>query len=176
MAFYRIRDLGMPLDGLVVEGEWRDWPGEGDVLCITRLIRPDSIVGDRQVIFPIEPDSLFIPRSKLIEVEDPTGRQFAHDNPYGKCLGEMSQTMGSVQVSAVKHERGCTVKVRDTSANRTLFDHHFKSPHVFDDVSAGLAMAHVDGATLSPEEIVFELQEARDGENLTEIVENREQN
>lgn len=156
--FYLVKGIGGGFDGLIAE--CTSMP-EGSLLEVHRLINVNVVVGDRHASTPLSGQSVYLSRQFLEPTEDPTGRQFDHQNPYGEfqLSGEMS--CGGLHVSYSQFEKALQVSVAevDGTNRKTLFNQNFSKN--FDQVKSSLEVALKEG---SGDDLIFKLRELKEAE------------
>lgn len=113
-SFYRIKGLCKALDGMTVETEGKDFP----LLQVTRIFDTDKVVGDREAAVPVASGGLIIHNIFLEPTTDPTKREYAHDNPYGKFILESRTTVGELELAFCRFENAMQVSIREVKTGQ----------------------------------------------------------
>jgi hypothetical protein len=120
---------GIPgLDGLYVRGtEYEIGPASDELVLVERIVDRNSIMGDRNVSFPVESGHMFLSRDALVETEDVENRVFAADNPWGSLLLEGRYSRENIEAAFARFERVVQVTVTEfvDGHRKTLFTHYF---------------------------------------------------
>jgi hypothetical protein len=162
MAHYKIQDMAVGLDGLIIEGTPVDG---GALVAVRRFINRDVMFGDRSPSIPVE--GLFVDPAYLQELPDFENRQFASDNPFGTLQFEGRYVGHGLEVAYAKFERKVQVTVLekesdyDVEATRTLFTHYFDADD-FDKLTEAIE-EHMYG-DFDPDDLVFVLGEIAKGD------------
>lgn len=170
MSFYRIKNLGPGLDGMVAEGTpmladclYDASPDSGsspdedvDMVEVERIYDTNKIMGDRVISQPLA-RGLFINMNRLDECEDPRLRQFDSKNPWGSCKYEKQYCKGKLQISLAQFERCLQVTIGASLGNTIYSEYFFES---YDEVKATIEHA-VDND--QEDDLIFQLQEIKLG-------------
>jgi hypothetical protein len=171
MKFYRINGTLPGIGGLIVEGmitrhcNVKDLRGNAvpyiDLLEVSEIIRPDSIVGDRPVRFPISEGTLYLNANEIFEIDDPSiTREYAADNPFGEYLYEGRFQKDNLVITHAVYKDAVTVTITETSTSqmkdldKTLFTANFFENKL-------MALELVDELLhdrMDPEDLIFELR------------------
>lgn len=162
--FYKIYALCPGLDGLIAQSS------KGPVLIsnvrwveVDRIINPNAILGDRQVIIPLSSEGLRINERFLQDCEDPTGREFASDNPFGKFIDECRYEQGTLRVTLGHYEKALSVDIKDTGVKpvKTIFSANYSNSK-----STQTIKNHISDFFESPgkdvDDLIFLLQDESD--------------
>lgn len=156
MSFYRIRSLP-GLEDLVIEGEYcRNVTQKDNYDCINvlQIINRDVITSRYQ----IPPGALFIDDRYLVEIDNPSIREYTAETPFGRVLFEGHLQRGILVVDYVQYTNGVSVTVREdhNEKGRTVYTQNYfneKGPvamKVVADAMSGL---------LDLEDLVFSLKD-----------------
>ncbi len=157
---------GIPgLEGLVVDGEYRERVGAGtsDHIAVDEIINPNVVVGDRTVKFPMPKGAIYINDQFLVPVGDYRERQFSTKSPFGKFLFEGHLKRGELVVDYVQYDNAVSVTIREDKGKvgRTVYTQNFFA-------DGGSAAMKAIAAVLSDEkdvdDLVFRLKELKQEE------------
>jgi len=171
MKFYRINGTLPGIGGLIVSGEIKrhckvsDLKGQAvpytDLLEVSEIIRPDSIVGDRPVRFPMIEGMLYLNASEVFEIDDPSiTREYAADNPFGEYLYEGRFQKENLVITHAVYKDAVTVTITEMNPSqmkgldKTLFTANFFENKL-------MALELVDELLhdrMDPEDLIFELR------------------
>ena len=178
MSFFRIKDLSPALDGLIVETE--DSHMDPEITCVKRIVNVNAMVGDRTLSFPVSNLGMFIRKAAhLQKVDDPQIREFAHTNPWGKCLFEGRYDKNKLEIAYAKYEYATQVTVTEkykvsslpqkgpATASKTLFTGYFTAgpgetnDEVFEEVQE-IIESHLSNSG-DLDDLIFDLRELQEG-------------
>jgi hypothetical protein len=154
--YFRIKGLCRALDGLTVEVDGgKDFP----LLQVQKIFNTNQVVGDREFTVPVEPGGLIIHNKFLEPTDDPTKREYAHDNPYGKFILESRTTVGETEVAFSRFEKALQVTIREVGQYpKTLYTENFNmNLEVVQGTIVESGIGEID-------DLIFVLQEMKEAE------------
>ncbi len=156
--FYLVNGIGGGFDGLVVEASSLQ---EGSLVEVHRLINTNIVIGDRHASTPVVAQSVYLSKKFLEPAEDPTGRQFDHQSPYGEFKLEGQMSCGNLQVSYSQFENALQVSVAEVEGEnrKTLFNQNFSKN--FDQIKSVIEQTLKEG---TGEDLIFKLRELKEAE------------
>jgi hypothetical protein len=155
--FYIIKGFSSAFDGLVVVGGEEILDGDDDtkrLISIKEITRPGTIVGDRELRFPLPDDGMFIESGYLEPILDPGLREFDSTNPFGECMGESNSVRGGIGMMVTEYQNALHVSVRDLDVKRTIWDGYFF--HEIESVLEAIRRVEYDGPA-DRSDVAFEL-------------------
>jgi hypothetical protein len=159
MPFFMIKGLSQGLDGLIVEATSPEDQSLLGLLEIRRIINANVMMGDRTLSFPVTELGLYVDTEHLEAISDPGLREFAHDNPWGKCLFEGRYVKESLEIAYARYEKAtqATVTEKQGKKSKTLFTGYFLSGDTeFEDVKDTIEQCLVNG---DADDLIFELKQ-----------------
>lgn len=159
--FYLVDGIGGGFDGLVVEGVvYDDLPF---YVHASRIFDPNKNVGDRVVSIPIPPHGLLISKMFLKKTDDPSQRQFASDNPFGRPIVQGLMTLGNIEVAYTQFTSVLSVNVFNSTDRKTLFSQYFSKD--LDKVMDAIESILKENGGTDPDDLVFKLRELKEKES-----------
>ena len=160
MPFFRIKNLP-GLQNLVVESRSMKLFRDGGHIGIDTIINDSVVVGDRELKYPLPPDSVLIHPDYLVAIPA-FPKEFASDNPFGKLLFEGHLQKADLHIDWVQYTKGVSVTVQERKDKnvRTLYSQNY-----FGDV-ATRAMKWITtqvSEDADPDDLVFGLRDLAEG-------------
>lgn len=154
--FYRINGLGAGFDGLIVEVPSYH---ENALMAVLKIHKPEQILGDRHISWPLPTASLFIDERFLDPCEDPTVRQYETTHDFGTYQGEGHVVAGPIEAKYALFANQLQVTITEwmngpNARRRTKWTGYF-GPKLFDRVIRILTAAH--GDVDAGEELIFNI-------------------
>jgi len=125
MKCYKIKKVGEPFDGLIVNGDEENMihnldEEEENLISISRIHMKHTLFDSYSL--PIEDGCLYVTAKNLVEYEEVDSEQLT-DNPFGKFVYDGRLNKGSIQLVWVLYEKSLNVKVRNGS--NAIYSHNF---------------------------------------------------
>ena len=160
-SFYRIK--GLPgLDGLVVESE----TVVANVALVSALLNPTSMLGDRDLRFPMPEHAIAISTDFLVEIPNPS-KEYTTKNPFGKHLYEGRFKRDTLEIVTVEFENAITVTIieRNPPQNKGV-DHTIYTQNFFESKKAVKEVIEdVLQNVLDPDDLIFALGDIKSRED-----------
>lgn len=131
MPFYKVRNTGKLLDGQIIEtGEVEVLENWGRIVEVTKVIDPNTMLGDKDFSLPVANGTVWVNASHLEEYDYDPNREYSSKNHLGahRLSGEM--TSGAVKVVYGVYEQGLSIAVLELPANpggtaRTVYSQYY---------------------------------------------------
>ena len=124
--FFKILNSLPGLSGLYIRANLPETQSNVDYIEVSEIIT-NTVVGDRDLKFPIPPSSLWISCEHLQEIQDPT-KQYSSASPFGKHLRDATIKDDEINVAYSVFDNAISVtvyEIQDDKSQKTLYSQNF---------------------------------------------------
>jgi hypothetical protein len=158
MHYYRVKGICPIIDGLVVESPWEERGYSSYSLAqVIRIFDTNTVVGGKELLFPITGDALYLNPQYLEETDDPTQREYASDNPNGEYLYDKSISKGEIRVVQALYQNVLCVSV--FHKEKMIYTQNFY--RLKETVQEVITIHIMSG---DPDDLVFDLKSLKEAE------------